>query len=87
MGGLGSRKTEKNPFTTGFVPQRDLIDKHFHQFLLINQVMSNYQRKSRQVRRVESIWTESNSSLAGKFSHLYQKKGCHDKSFCFHFIQ
>ena len=50
------------------------IDKHFQQFLIINKIISNYPERKRQVRRVESIWTESNSSLARKFSHLYIRK-------------
>ena len=35
--------------------------------------------------RIEVIvnWTESKSFLAGQFPHLYQKKGCHEKSYLF----
>ena len=67
-----------DPLTVGCVPRRDLIDKRFQQSLLINQTMSNYQRK--RGRRVESILVESSSSPTWNFLHLHQKKGCADKS-------
>ena len=58
----------------------------FQQFILINKIMPNYQSKLkwlRQVRRVELIWTSSSSPLAGKFSHLYQKKGARTRAFVY----
>ena len=36
---------KSDPLNVGCVSQKDLIDKHFQQFLLINQIMFNWQRK------------------------------------------
>ena len=40
-------------------------------------------KEKRQVRRNESIWTESNSSPTGKFSHLHQEKDIMTSLFIF----
>ena len=62
--------SQTQPLKVGCVPQRNLIDKHFQQFLPINQVSSNYREKETE----ELSQSENNSSLTGKFSHLYQGK-------------
>ena len=73
---LTMRKFVKSSFWSdllkvGCVPQKNLISKHFQQFL--NQTVSNYQGK--RDRRVESIRFESKSSNspAEKVSHLEKR--------------
>ena len=62
-----------DPLKVGCVSQLDLIDKHFQQFLLINRIMSNYQRKRDRSRELNQSWLKVILFLLGNF-HPYVKR-------------